>query len=199
MILVIDNYDSFVHNLARYIRQISNLPTLVVRNDEISLNPDVRAVIISPGPCGPDQAGRSIEFVQHNLERLPMLGICLGHQIIIKALGGTIQRHKRPTHGKPSKIYHESTEVFKGIENPFNGGRYHSLVARTEMLPDCLNVTAHTEDVKVMAVEHHELPICGLQFHPESVLTQHGYQILSNFLGLAGIATESTTSGAIFA
>ena len=198
MIVVIDNYDSFVHNLARYVRQLTDVPIEVVRNDELDFDVQADAVIISPGPCGPKQAGQCIAFVQQNLSRFPMLGICLGHQIIVEALGGKIQQHEEPRHGKSSDIFHgSSSRLFAEVPSPFVAGRYHSLVANSA-LPDCLRPTAHTDDSTIMAVEHAELPVFGLQFHPESVLTKHGYQILFNFLSVAGLAVKEFHGKAIY-
>ena len=198
MILVIDNYDSFVYNLARYVTQLTNAPIQVTRNDKLDFDAEFDAVIISPGPCGPKQAGEAIRFVQKNLTRIPLLGICLGHQIIVESLGGSIQKHQRPRHGKSSEIFHDATTIFANVPSPFLAGRYHSLVANERQLPESLVATAHTKDSTVMAVKHVELPVFGLQFHPESVLTEHGYQILQNFLAIAGVATNRNFQKAIF-
>ena len=192
MILVIDNYDSFVHNLARYAQQLSDAEVVVVRNDQLDNIPIPKAVIISPGPCGPTQAGDSLKFVSRNKELLPMLGVCLGHQIIIRACGGVIAQSDNPRHGKASLVTHSGGKLFANVPSPFSVGRYHSLIARTDKFPDDLTVTARTDDGVIMSFEHPLLPLFGVQFHPESVLTEHGYQILHNFLFMAGLAKETT-------
>jgi len=199
MILVIDTYDSFVHNLARYLDQLSSHEVTVVRNDELDFSTDASAVVISPGPGAPDQAGRCIQFVRKNLQRVPILGVCLGHQIIVQALGGTIVQGDNPRHGKASLVFHDSHHLFDNIPSPFSAGRYHSLVAAAAGIPDCLSVTARTDEGLVMAVQHRTLPVFGLQFHPESVLTQHGYQILGNFLTIVGLNIDSSGQRKIFA
>ena len=190
MILVIDNYDSFVHNLARYFRQLG-CQTIVKRNDAVDLDwvreHKPEAIVISPGPCSPDQAGCSVEMVKTFCQTIPILGICLGHQSIVQALGGTITLAHEPMHGRQSQISHDGSPMFRQIEPAFDAGRYHSLIANVKDLPACLAITAKTDDGTVMAVEHKTLPVIGLQFHPESVLTESGYQLLSNFLALANI------------
>ena len=186
MILVIDNYDSFVHNLARYLRQLG-AKTVVRRNDQIdvdairNLNPS--AIVISPGPCTPDSAGCSLETVQQLGASTPILGVCLGHQAIVQAYGGAIIRAEQPMHGRTSEITHDRRGIFADVPSPMTVGRYHSLVGSN--LPDCLQVTATTEDQTIMAVQHESHPVYGVQFHPESILTQNGYLILQNFLKLA--------------
>ena len=198
MILVIDNYDSFVHNLARYFRQLG-LKTQVVRNDKISvaqireLNP--AAIVISPGPCTPDEAGCSLEVVKELGSQFPILGVCLGHQAIIQSFGGEIVRAPTPIHGRSTLISHHKAGVFCDLPTPFTVGRYHSLIASRDSLPDCLNITAETTDGIIMAVEHCEYPIVGLQFHPESILTEHGHQLLRNFAQLSGMSTCETAGG----
>ena len=185
MILVIDNYDSFVHNLARYFRRLGQ-ETQVVRNDLLSvteiagLKPS--AIVISPGPCSPDQAGVSLELVAKLHQRIPLLGVCLGHQAIIQALGGTIDRADEPRHGRSSQVFHEDSPLFERIHSPFVAARYHSLVGDGGTLPDSLKATARTDDGLIMAVEHDSLPVFGVQFHPESILTECGFQLLANFL-----------------
>lgn len=198
MILVIDNYDSFVHNLARYVRQLTDADVVVKRNDDIDSVAVPSAVIISPGPCGPDQAGDCLSYVRDNFESVPILGVCLGHQIIVQALGGKVVRSNQPRHGKESLISHQNNPLFKNVPSPFSAGRYHSLIANPDQLPECIQVTAQIEDSTIMAVAHKLLPVFGLQFHPESVLTEHGYQILSNFLSIAGCAALPQTEKAIF-
>ena len=190
MILVIDNYDSFVHNLARYFRQLE-CDTQVVRNDSISiaeiehLNPS--AIVLSPGPCSPDQAGICLQVIEQFQASKPILGVCLGHQAIIQAFGGKIIGADEPMHGRSSQVEHSGSPMFNQVQSPFKAARYHSLVGQPKTVPDCLTVTAKTADQTVMAVEHKTLPMVGLQFHPESVLTDCGYRLISNFLTLAKI------------
>lgn len=189
MILVIDNYDSFVNNLARYVRELG-CETRVVRNDALgvsqieSLRP--RGVILSPGPCGPREAGISLELVRKLGARVPMLGVCLGHQVIGEALGGRVVRAPRPTHGRASQIRHCETGLFDGLPNPLRVGRYHSLIVSRDELPADLEVTAWTDDGLVMGLEHSTWPVFGVQFHPESILTQQGHALLANFLRRTG-------------
>ena len=190
MILLIDNYDSFVHNLARYFDQLGQR-TVVVRNDAIDtvrvreMKPG--ALVLSPGPCGPPEAGQSLGLVRRLYRELPILGICLGHQIIGEAFGARIVRAGEPMHGRTSLVKHDGRGLFAGLANPLTGGRYHSLVVDEATLPVELAVTARTLDGVVMAMAHREYPVVGLQFHPESILTEHGYDLLAGFLRLAGI------------
>ncbi len=197
MILLIDNYDSFVHNLARYIRELG-LPTLVIRNDQITLDDVARmapqAVILSPGPCTPAEAGISVSLVQEFCGRIPILGVCLGHQAIGAALGGDIIRAPEPVHGRTSWIRHAGTPLFVGVANPFQAARYHSLIIDEATLPAELRVTARTTDGVPMALELAESRLYGLQFHPESVLTQFGHRLLANFLILAGLTPLAEVS-----
>ena len=192
MILLIDNYDSFVYNLARYFERLGH-STRVVRNTAIdpeeaeSLEP--AAIVLSPGPCTPERAGCTLELVRRLYTRVPLLGICLGHQTIAAALGGRVVRAKEPVHGRTSPVHHQGRGVFAGLPNPLVGCRYHSLVVDEASLPDCLEVTARTDDGTVMAIQHRTLPVVGLQFHPESILTEHGYRLLAAFLRLAGLST----------
>lgn len=194
MILLIDNYDSFVYNLARYFERLGHA-TRVVRNtatdpqDVESLRP--AAIVLSPGPCTPEQAGCTLELVRRLHDRVPMLGICLGHQTIAAALGGRVVRAKEPVHGRTSLVHHNERGVFTGLPSPLAGCRYHSLVVEEDSLPECLEVTAHCEDGTVMAIQHRTLPVVGLQFHPESILTEHGYPLLAAFLRLARLATPT--------
>ena len=189
MILVIDNYDSFVHNLARYFRQLGS-ETVVYRNDQIDtdaiskIKPD--AIVISPGPCTPDQAGISLEVVKRFAGTIPILGVCLGHQAIVQVFGGNVVCANEPIHGRSTQIEHDQSDIFTGIPTPLTVGRYHSLIAEPGSLPDCLQVTAKTNEGILMAVSHREWPVVGVQFHPESILTEHGYKILTNFLEIAG-------------
>jgi anthranilate synthase/aminodeoxychorismate synthase-like glutamine amidotransferase len=194
MILLIDNYDSFVHNLARYFERLGQ-PTVVVRNDALdpvaieALAPG--AIVLSPGPCTPTEAGCSLDIVHHFAGRVPILGVCLGHQTIAAALGGRIVRAREPLHGRASAITHNSRGVFAGLPNPLTVGRYHSLVVDESSLPPELIVTARADDGTVMAIEHTRWPIVGVQFHPESILTQGGYELLSAFLQQAGLPTSA--------
>jgi anthranilate synthase/aminodeoxychorismate synthase-like glutamine amidotransferase len=188
VILLIDNYDSFAHNLARYFERLEQ-PVRVVRNDAINV-PAVRdmrpgAVVFSPGPCSPREAGASLEIVKELHAEIPMLGVCLGHQVIAEALGGRVARAPTPVHGQTASIRHDGTGLFAGIPSPFNVGRYHSLVADAAALPTHFRATAWTDDNVLMALEHEQLPLYGVQFHPESILTECGYQLLANFLRLA--------------
>ena len=185
MILLIDNYDSFVYNLARYVRELGEQP-LVRRHDAATLE-DIAAlapshIIISPGPCTPGEAGISTDVVRRFGPTTPILGVCLGHQCIGAAYGAGIVRAGRPMHGKASRIHHDGRGLFAGLPNPFPAARYHSLVISRANLPPDLRVTAHAEDGEIMAVEHTRHPVIGLQFHPESVLTEHGYVLLDRFL-----------------
>jgi len=194
MFLLIDNYDSFVHNLARYFERLGQR-TCVVRSDAIDaagvrdMRPD--AVVLSPGPCTPQKAGTSLEIVRTLVGEIPMLGVCLGHQVIAEALGGRIVRAARPVHGQTSPIVHEGTGLFAGLPSPLVACRYHSLVVEPKSLPADLRPTAWTEDRTLMALEHTSLPVFGVQFHPEAILTQCGYELLANFLKLAGVAVEA--------
>lgn len=194
VILLIDNYDSFVHNLARYLRRLG-AETRVIRNDVLTAE-QIRqsapqAIVLSPGPCAPAQAGCCLEVVQQLAADIPMLGVCLGHQVIAEAFGGRTIRASEPVHGRASLIEHDSSGTFAGLPTSFWVGRYHSLVASREDLPSCLRVNAWLADGTVMAIEHIEFPIVGWQFHPESVLTEHGYELLRAFLLRAGITIDS--------
>lgn len=190
MILLIDNYDSFAHNLARYFRLLGQ-ETRVVRNDVIDVDslapttPD--AIVISPGPCTPKEAGKSLEIVRRYCDKLPMLGICLGHQVIAAALGAEIIRAQTPMHGRTSSIDHQKSALFAGLPSPLEVCRYHSLVVDPTSLPESLEVSATSSDDTIMALQHRNSPVYGLQFHPEAILTQHGFQLLGNFLKLAGL------------
>lgn len=191
MILVLDNFDSFVHNLARYLQRLGQ-ETLVARNDAIDvagvrkLKP--QAIVLSPGPCTPREAGCSLELVRELHSETPMLGVCLGHQVIGEALGGRVVRAPQPMHGRTSLVHHGQQGLFAGLANPLSVCRYHSLVVDEPSLPPCLQVTARTADGLVMALAHGELPVYGVQFHPEAILTEGGFAILVNFLRLANIS-----------
>ncbi len=187
MVLLIDNYDSFVHNLARYVRELGET-TAVYRNDAITLG-EIAAlapthIIVSPGPCTPREAGISNEVIVGFGPRVPILGVCLGHQCLAAALGGQVVRASRPRHGKTSPIHHNGEGIFAGLPSPFPATRYHSLLVAREGLPACLEVVASTLEGEIMAMRHRDLPLWGVQFHPESVLTEHGYALLRSFLRL---------------
>jgi len=185
MILLIDNYDSFVYNLARYVGELGFLRR-VVRNDAITLaeikilNPS--HIILSPGPCTPDEAGITLEVVREYGAYIPILGVCLGHQAIGQAYGGIVRRAVKPMHGKSSVITHTGKNIFIGLDNPLQVARYHSLIVSDESLPSMLEVTARSVEGEIMGLAHREYPVFGVQFHPESVLTQGGYALLKNFL-----------------
>jgi anthranilate synthase/aminodeoxychorismate synthase-like glutamine amidotransferase len=185
MILLIDNYDSFVYNLARYVRELGEEP-LVRRHDALSVEDILTLgpshVIISPGPCSPAEAGISTDGVRRVGPAIPVLGVCLGHQCIGAAYGGDIVRAGRPMHGKTSPIRHTGTGIFTGLPSPFYATRYHSLVIAPDSVPDDLEVLATSEEGEIMAVRHRRHPVVGVQFHPESVLTEHGYRLLDHFL-----------------
>jgi anthranilate synthase/aminodeoxychorismate synthase-like glutamine amidotransferase len=193
VILLIDNYDSFVFNLARYLERLGQR-TIVVRNDAIDAAAverlDPQAIVLSPGPCAPEQAGQSLEIVRRLHHRYPMLGVCLGHQTIAEALGGRIVRAAEPMHGRTSLVYHQQDGIFTGLPSPFTACRYHSLIVDPASLPSALQVTAETDEGTIMGLAHRDFPVFGVQFHPESILTEHGYAMLASFLVHAGIATE---------
>ena len=190
MILVVDNYDSFTYNLVHYLAELG-APTHVIRNDDLSadealaLNPD--AVLLSPGPCAPDQAGICLDVLAKAPDSLPIFGVCLGHQAMGQAFGGDVIRAKALMHGKTSPIRHEGKSVFRGLPDSFTATRYHSLAVERESLPDVLEVTAWTADGEIMGLAHRTRPIHGVQFHPESIATEHGHDMLANFLDLANV------------
>jgi anthranilate synthase/aminodeoxychorismate synthase-like glutamine amidotransferase len=190
VILLIDNYDSFVHNLARYFQRLGH-ETRLVRNDAITaeqaLAMQPAAIVLSPGPCTPREAGCSLEIVRQAADRVPLLGVCLGHQAIGEALGGRVVRAPEPMHGRASLIQHSGEGIFTGLSSPLRVGRYHSLVVEAESLPSELEVTAKSADGAVMGFAHRARPVFGVQFHPESVLTESGFAMLANFLRLAGL------------
>jgi anthranilate synthase component 2 len=185
MLLMIDNYDSFTYNLVQYLGELGQ-EVVVYRNDEIDLNKVAelkpRYIVISPGPCTPNEAGISVPLIKEFAGKVPILGVCLGHQSIGQAFGGNIVHARQLMHGKTSSIFHKDTGVFRGLPNPFTATRYHSLVIERETIPDCLEITAWTEDQEIMGVRHKTLPIEGVQFHPESILTEYGHELLDNFL-----------------
>lgn len=187
MLLVIDNFDSFTYNLVQYFGQLG-VEQQVIRNDQVTpeqalaLKPE--RVLISPGPCTPTEAGASLDLIAAFAGKVPMLGVCLGHQCIAQHYGADIVRAPRVVHGKTSAISHSETELFKGLPNPFQATRYHSLAISDASVPQCLEVTARSEDEVIMGIRHKELPIWGVQFHPESIATENGMQILRNFIDL---------------
>ncbi|AGE20683.1 MULTISPECIES: aminodeoxychorismate/anthranilate synthase component II [Geobacillus] len=185
MIVMIDNYDSFTYNLVQYLGVLGE-ELIVKRNDEITvaeierLRPDF--IMISPGPCTPNEAGVSLEVIDRFAGQIPIFGVCLGHQAIAQAFGGRVVRAPRLMHGKTSSVYHDGETIFRGVPNPFTATRYHSLIVEKETLPDCFVVSAWTEEGEVMAIRHKTLPVEGVQFHPESIMTSHGMQLLKNFI-----------------
>jgi anthranilate synthase/aminodeoxychorismate synthase-like glutamine amidotransferase len=189
MILLVDNYDSFTYNLYQYLGELGAEPR-VVRNDEISteaaLTLQPRAIVISPGPGTPDQAGISLELIRRAAGRVPLLGVCLGHQSLAQAFGGRVVRAPRLMHGKTSPIRHDGRTLFAGVPDPFTATRYHSLVVAREGLPECLEISAWTDDGVIMGLRHREHALEGVQFHPESILTDSGKALLGNFLQSVG-------------
>jgi anthranilate synthase/aminodeoxychorismate synthase-like glutamine amidotransferase len=185
MVLMIDNYDSFTYNLVQYVAQLGE-DVRVFRNDQIGLNEigemAPEAIVLSPGPCSPKEAGITVEVIQAFYQKLPILGVCLGHQAIGYAFGGRIVRAERIMHGKTSPILNDGKTIFRGLPNPFVAGRYHSLIVEKKSIPDCLMVTAQTEEGEVMGIRHRQYPVEGIQFHPESILTPTGKRIIRNFL-----------------
>jgi anthranilate synthase component 2 len=185
MLLMIDNYDSFTYNIVQYFGQLGE-DVRVFRNDEIGLDEIARLapkrLVISPGPCSPEEAGISVAAIQQFAGTIPILGVCLGHQAIGAAFGGTIVRSATLMHGKTSPIHHNGQGLFRGMPNPFAATRYHSLVVERSSFPQCLEVTAWVEEGEIMGLQHRDLPVWGVQFHPESILTQNGMDILKNFL-----------------
>ena len=186
-VLVIDNYDSFTWNIVQYL-QILKADVHVFRNDKITIEQikemDPDRILVSPGPCDPDKAGVSLEVIEYFQGRIPIFGVCLGHQSIGQAFGGKVIRAKQLMHGKTSPIHHDNTGVFYGLPNPFLATRYHSLAVERDTLPDCLEITAWTDDGEIMGIRHKELQVEGVQFHPESILTESGMELLANFLEL---------------
>lgn len=189
MILLIDNYDSFAHNLGRYLRQLET-EVHVVRNDRITIDQiaslEPQAIVISPGPCTPDESGICLDLVRQFFQTTPILGVCLGHQTICQALGGKIGR-TAPCHGQTSMIHHQGHALFEKISSPFPAGRYHSLLMEPQSVPRSLEIIAKTTEGLVMGVSHREYPVYGVQFHPESILTPCGYRLLGNFLKLSSL------------
>lgn len=198
MVLLIDNYDSFVFNLARYVAELG-VESRVVRNDAVTLE-DIAAlapaaIILSPGPCTPAESGVCGEVVRRFGPTIPILGVCLGHQVIADSLHGRVLESEQPVHGRTSLARHDGSVLFHGIPNPFRVARYHSLVVERQNLPQDLRVTAETEEGVVMALAHAAWPLFGVQFHPESILTEHGHRLLANFLRFAGMTTSEIPMG----
>jgi anthranilate synthase component 2 len=187
MLLMIDNYDSFTYNIVQYFQELGE-EVRVFRNDAIDVDGiarlQPRRLVISPGPCSPTEAGISVEATQRLAGKLPILGVCLGHQAIGHAFGGRVVRASRLMHGKTSPVHHDGRGLFAGLANPFDATRYHSLLVELETLPTCLRVTAWTAEQEIMGMEHVELPLWGVQFHPESILTLEGKKLLKNFLDM---------------
>jgi len=188
MLLVIDNYDSFTYNLVQYLGELGQ-QVRVVRNNEVSVDDVARMcpeyIVISPGPCTPNEAGISLDVIHRLAGKIPILGVCLGHQAIGQAFGGKVIRAKEVVHGRTSRVFHDDKGLFAGLPNPFEATRYHSLVVERSSLPDCLEITAKTWDEEIMGLRHKSLPVEGVQFHPESFLTKVGKDLLRNFLRLA--------------
>ncbi|SHE52887.1 anthranilate synthase component 2 [Desulfofundulus australicus DSM 11792] len=188
MIIMIDNYDSFVYNLVQYLQELGQ-EVLVFRNDQVTLEKmedlSPSHIIISPGPCTPDEAGISLAVIKHFAGIVPILGVCLGHQAIGQAFGGRVVRAGRPMHGKTSLVYHDGSGIYRGLPNPFSAARYHSLLVERETLPDCLAITARTAQGEIMGLRHRDYPVEGVQFHPESILTPVGKNLLKNFINLS--------------
>ncbi len=191
MLLLIDNYDSFTYNLYHFLGELG-AEVVVRRNDQITVDEalalEPTAVVLSPGPCDPDRAGICLDMVAAAAERrLPLLGVCLGHQAIGQVFGGRVVRASTPMHGKLSEVAHQGEDIFAGLPSPFRATRYHSLVVEAESVPACLKVTARSEPNIVMGLSHRELPLYGVQFHPESIASEHGHKLLENFLNLAKV------------
>ena len=187
MLLLIDNYDSFTYNLVHYLGELGAEVT-IYRNDAISADESLalkpQGIVLSPGPCDPDQAGICLELIEKNGGTIPLMGVCLGHQAIGQAFGGKVVRAKTLMHGKTSDIHHEGHGLFEGLPTPFTATRYHSLTVERNSLPECLEVTAQTDDGVVMGLSHREYPVHGVQFHPESIASDQGHEILKNFLAI---------------
>ncbi|MEX1147806.1 MAG: aminodeoxychorismate/anthranilate synthase component II [Sphingomonadales bacterium] len=200
MYLLIDNYDSFTYNLYHYLAELG-VSVAVVRNDAITVEEVIdrapEGIILSPGPCTPDEAGICLDLVDRAGDRFPTLGVCLGHQTIGQAFGGKVVRAPAPMHGKVSQIHHRARGVFAGLPNGFRATRYHSLVVERTSLPDCLAITAETDDGLVMGLEHRSLPLHGVQFHPESIESEHGHKILENFIKISRSVRDGVRNVAV--
>lgn len=193
MLLVIDNYDSFTYNLVQYFGELG-VVARVERNDALDIA-DIeelapQAICLSPGPCTPNEAGISCAVIDHFSSRIPLLGVCLGHQAIGQVFGGKVMRAPTLMHGKTSPVFHRGKSVFKGLPSPFDATRYHSLIVERESLPDCLEITAETADGIIMGLRHRKYPLHGVQFHPESIITEYGKDLLGNFLHMAGLVNR---------
>jgi anthranilate synthase component 2 len=190
MILVIDNYDSFTYNLVHYLNELG-AETLVERNDALTVDQALalkpQGILLSPGPCTPNEAGVCLGLLENAPADLPIMGVCLGHQSIGQAYGGDVVRAKTLMHGKTSSIHHTGKGLFQGVKNPFTATRYHSLTVLRDTLPDCLEITAWTDDGEIMGLQHKTRPVHGVQFHPESIATECGHELLANFLTIAGV------------
>lgn len=190
MIFMIDNYDSFTYNLVQYLGELGE-ELIVKRNDQTTieeieqLHPSY--IMISPGPCSPNEAGISLKVIEHFAGKIPIFGVCLGHQSIGQAFGGDVIQAERLMHGKTSPVYHDGKTIFANMPNPFMATRYHSLIGKKETLPDCFEISAWTKEGEIMAIRHKELPIEGVQFHPESIMTENGKQLLKDFVSYYGL------------
>jgi para-aminobenzoate synthetase component II len=197
VILMIDNYDSFTYNLVQYLGELGE-ELLVFRNDQISIQEieaiTPNAIVLSPGPGTPKNAGICLEVVTHFAGKIPILGVCLGHQTIAEAFGGEVVRAERLMHGKTSPVYHDGKTIFKNLPSPFVAARYHSLLVKRESLPHDFMISAETEAGEIMAIRHRYLPVEGVQFHPESILSDHGMQLLNNFLGVYAYKSKVSSS-----
>jgi len=200
MFLLVDNYDSFTYNLYHYLAELG-VEVVVRRNDSLGVEDVISmaptGVVLSPGPCTPDEAGICLDLVKAAGDRIPMLGVCLGHQTIGQAFGGHVIRAPHPMHGKVSQVFHRARGVFSGLPNGFRATRYHSLIVEAATLPACLAVTAETEDGLIMGLEHKVLPLHGVQFHPESIESEHGHKILQNFINIAQAFAGKTADVAL--
>jgi len=195
MILMIDNYDSFTYNLVQYFGEFGQ-ELIVKRNDELTVQEIAKLapamIVISPGPCSPNEAGRSLEIIAHFAGRIPIFGVCLGHQAIAQVFGGKVIRAERLMHGKTSPVQHDSKGVNRGLPNPFQATRYHSLIVERETLPECLEITSSTAEGEIMGIRHKDHPVEGVQYHPESIMTEEGKKILQNFIECYCEVTEGS-------
>ncbi len=194
MLVMIDNYDSFVYNLVQYLGELGE-QIRVFRNDQVSIeqieNIKPERLIISPGPCTPKEAGISVRLIKRFAPKIPILGVCLGHQSIAEAFGGKVIRANRLMHGKTSLIYHDGQTIYRGLEDPMEATRYHSLIVERKSLPDCLKITAETKEGEIMGIKHKEFMVEGVQFHPESILTRMGMDLLNNFIQLGKLDDQN--------
>lgn len=185
MIIMIDNYDSFTYNLVQYLGEMGQ-ELIVKRNDEITIEEieqwQPQCIMISPGPCSPNEAGMSLQIIEHFAQHIPILGVCLGHQAIGQVFGGDVVQAERLMHGKTSPVFHDGKTIFENMPNPFQATRYHSLIVKRETLPSCFEISAWTEEGEIMAIRHKEYPVEGVQFHPESIMTEKGKELIGQFL-----------------